>query len=93
MSAPWITLIGIAAVGVLYVLVPVVADAFSRYRRKRTLRCPETGTDAEVQIDAGHAALTAVPGPPELRVADCSLWPERKGCEQACVEHTASSPR
>ncbi len=85
MNAPWITLLAIAAAAVFYVLVPVVADTFYRYRQKRAVRCPETGAEAEVQIDAAHAALTAVPGPPELRVEVCSLWPERQGCAQACL--------
>jgi hypothetical protein len=40
---------------------------------------------AEVQVDAGHAVLTAIPGPPEVRVQDCSLWPDRHGCAQRCV--------
>jgi hypothetical protein len=85
MSTAWVLLLVIGALAVFYVLVPVVADAFTRYRRKRLLRCPETGMAAEVQVDARHAALTAIPGPPELRVADCSLWPDRHGCAQRCV--------
>ncbi len=85
MAAPWMTLLAIAALGVLYVLVPIVADTFARYRRGRTLRCPETRDEARVQIDARHAALTAIPGPPELRVEACSLWPERAGCTQSCA--------
>ena len=85
MSAPWITLIAIAAVAVFYVLVPVAAEVFARYRRRRTVRCPETGTEAKVQVDAVLAALTAVPGPPDLRVEDCSFWPGRKDCAQTCM--------
>jgi hypothetical protein len=91
MMTPWVTLLAIAMLAMVYVVVPVVGDVFARYRRRRTLRCPETGTDASVQIDARHAALTAIPGPPELRVEDCSLWPERKGCQERCV-HSGPGP-
>jgi hypothetical protein len=85
MATPWITLAGIAALALIYVVAPIVADAFFRFHRKRTVGCPETGLAAEVEIDARHAAFTAVPGPPAVRVAKCSLWPDRRGCEQKCA--------
>ena len=75
MSAPLMTLLAILALAMVYVLVPIAAGVFARYRRARTLRCPEGGLLAQVQMDARHAALTAVTGAPELRVSDCSLWP------------------
>jgi hypothetical protein len=85
MTGPWILLLAIAATAIVYVLLPIVASVFARYRKPRIVRCPETGVTAEIQVDARHAAATAVPGPPELRVADCSQWPDRKGCDQACL--------
>lgn len=90
MAAPWITLAAIAALGLVYVIAPIVAGVFVRFRGKRDVRCPETGLFAELEIDARHAALTAVPGPPEVRVANCSLWPEREHCDQRCVAHAAA---
>lgn len=90
MGTPWIILAAIAALAVAYVVVPVMVDAFLRFRRGQTVRCPETGLMAQVSIDARRAALTAVPGPPTVRVADCSLWPERHGCEEKCVAHGAT---
>jgi hypothetical protein len=78
-------LIAIAALALVYVVAPIVGGVFFRFRRRRMLRCPATGLTAEVTIDAGHAALTAVPGPPRVRVAECSLWPEREDCEQRCL--------
>jgi hypothetical protein len=85
MKDPWILIFVIVGTALLYVLAPIVAHVFTRYRKARIVRCPETGVTAEIQIDARHAAATAVPGPPELRVAGCSSWPERKGCDQACL--------
>jgi hypothetical protein len=89
MTTPWITLIAIAALGLIYVLIPIAASVFARYRLARTLRCPETGDPARVRIDARHAALTAIPGPPDLRIASCALWPERAGCAQRCLRASA----
>lgn len=88
MSNPWIVLAGIVAVGVIYVLLPVIADVFGRFRRSRQLGCPETNTNAEVTVDAKYAALTSAFRHPLLRVKDCSLWPKRAGCEQSCVSES-----
>jgi hypothetical protein len=78
-------LAGIVLVGLVYVLLPVMGDAHARFRRRRRVRCPETGTGAEVQLDARHAALTAAFGDPAVRVARCSLWPRRGRCGEGCV--------
>jgi len=91
MSAPWIVLAAIVAVGLVYVLLPTVLEAYFRFRGKREFRCPETGTEAEVGVDARLAALTEPFGRPRLRVVSCSLWPERDGCAQACVGHPPAS--
>ena len=85
MESPWILLTAIVAAAVVYVLLPVVGDTFRRYRGSKVLRCPETGKDAEVGIDASRAALTSAFGHPLLRVKNCSLWPERKDCGQDCM--------
>lgn len=82
MSHPWVVLVAILAVGLLYVLMPLTADTFRRFRRPRTLRCPETGGKVEVGIDASHAALASAFGRPLPRVQRCSLWPERERCKQ-----------
>jgi hypothetical protein len=84
MNAP-LLLASIVVLGVVYVLLPVAGDAYVRFRGRRRVRCPEAGTAADVQLDARHAALTAALGDPDVRVAGCSLWPERAGCAQACV--------
>ena len=53
----------------------------------RLVDCPETGTVAAVKFDCAHAAFTAVvfDGEPDMRLADCSRWPERGPCEGPCV--------
>jgi len=89
MGAPWsadvLTIAAMSALYIVLVLLPPVVGTFDHYRRRRTVFCPDVQHDAELQIDARHAALTAVPGPPALRVRSCSLWPERAGCGRDCV--------
>jgi hypothetical protein len=75
----------IAAVGALYVVAPVVAHTYRRFRPPRTVTCPENHEPAEIQIDAGEAAATAAFGKPELRVRRCSRWPEHEQCGQECL--------
>ena len=96
MDAPWIALASIVAVALVYVLFPVVGDVFLRFRARREMTCPETGANAEVGVDAGKAAFTAAFRHPVLHVKNCSLWPERKGCEQSCLgllEEETAQPR
>jgi len=85
MSYPWIVVLAVVALGLLYVLMPLAADTFRRFRSPRRMSCPETGGPAEVGVDASRAALTSAFGQPSLRVKSCSLWPEKDQCKQDCL--------
>jgi hypothetical protein len=76
----------ILAIGALYVVLPVMAMAYGKYREARTVTCPETGEETTVQPDAKHAALMEAVGREEVRLCDCSRWPERRDCAQTCRE-------
>jgi hypothetical protein len=67
--------------------------AWRSYRGVHVIQCPETRKPAAVRVDTGHFALSAVMNePPEVRLASCSRWPERAGCDQACVPQIESDP-
>ena len=85
MKQPLLLLAAIAALGLVYVVFPVVTDAFMNYRKRRNLTCPEEGKTASIQLDAKTAALTAARGKLQLRIRDCSLWPEKRVCGQRCL--------
>ncbi len=85
MKTPWLTMGSILSLAWLYVLLPVIEHTFQRYRKKRVVKCPETGGLAEVDMDAPRAAFSSAFGRPRLRVKDCTLWPKRKGCKQGCA--------
>ena len=77
------------AVGILAVRW---ARVWFHARGARAITCPENLRPAGVQVDARHAALTAWKGAPDLRLAECTRWPERQGCGQACLAEIQTSP-
>ncbi len=56
---------------------------------RRTIICPETRRWAEVALDGARAAYSEMAGHPEYRLAECSRWPERQDCDQACASQIA----
>lgn len=60
---------------------------FMKFRGRRVITCPETQEGAAVSVDAVHAAFSG-----QLRLSACTRWPERAGCDQACLTQIASSP-
>jgi hypothetical protein len=91
MSVQAALVVAVAAVFLAIVLARL-ALAWRRYRGQRVISCPETRQPAGVLVDAGHAAVTALGGAPELRLSSCSRWPERAGCGQACLSQIAAAP-
>ncbi len=55
------------------------------YREPRWILCPENLQPATVSVDGSYAARMEFAGHPRFRLAACSRWPERQGCDQACV--------
>lgn len=66
---------------------------FERYSGGRPVTCPENHQSAVVGIDVRHAAATVMDGSPAVRLCECSRWPERAQCNQACLsEAVAAEP-
>ncbi len=76
----------VIALGLFYVVVPVVTATYARFRGSRSVTCPRDGEPTEIEIDAFGAAVSAAVGDPVLRVSHCTHWPERSGCEQECLQ-------
>ena len=68
------------------------AGAWWKFRGSRVITCPENHRPAGVRVDASHAALTGLASTPNLRLSQCSRWPERAGCGQDCLSQIASAP-
>lgn len=88
MNTALIILVAIIAVGVFYVLLPIGMDEYVRLRGPRVVTCPETQTTAEIDLDAGFGALTALSGRPMLRVKGCEHWQDAhsRRCAQGCLQ-------
>lgn len=82
--ASWIWLLVVAAAA-------LVAFAFARryfaVRGDRLVECPENKQSAAVKVQAARAALGG-----DLRLADCSRWPEKHACGRECLAQIERSP-
>jgi len=78
----------------LFLLMPslIGLTIYQRYRGPRAITCPEEHRAASVTIDARYAAFTGMAATEQLRLADCSLWPEHGGCAQRCIDQAKSVP-
>jgi hypothetical protein len=83
-----------AAVAALALVLAVrtLAGNYRRFRGKRVVSCPETHEFAAVEVDAKHAAVTALYRERELRLEDCSRWPEKENCGQECLAQIEAAP-
>jgi hypothetical protein len=86
MNRPFVLILAILAVGIVYVLVPIAVDLYRRFRGKIQVTCPETKEPAAVEVHLKRAVLTGLFGKPRLRLAGCSRWPARQACDQDCRE-------
>jgi len=81
---------------VLLVAAAVVARyayLYTRLTGKRVLTCPETGESVGADLDVNRAATSALFGSkPALSLTDCTRWPERAGCDQACLHQLEGAP-
>jgi len=71
----------------LLLLLPALwaEQTYHTYREGRTVNCPETHAPVSVRFNALRAAWSSLSGSPNLRLADCTRWPERSDCGQECI--------
>jgi hypothetical protein len=76
----------------LYFIVPPLVGTYLRYRGKRVIVCPETRKPAAVEVDTKHAMASALTGEADLRLSNCTRWPEKKDCGQECLLQLEIAP-
>jgi len=81
----------VLAAWAVLILFIAARNAF-RERGPRLITCPENGCRAEVAVDAWKSGLASALGEDRRRLTACSRWPEKEGCDQACLEEIAESP-
>lgn len=85
---------------VLWILgvAAVLAALFSLVRfwrsttAPRLITCPENGTRQAVEIDAAHRLGQKLRGHDDLKLQDCSRWPDMADCDQPCRAQIADAP-
>src|SRR6516165_8774156 len=86
-SAVLVVVIGV----LLFRAIPAV-QAYSTYRGRRLIKCPETQQTATVDVAARKAAVATFWGNSTLRLDQCSRWPERQNCGQECLQQIETDP-
>jgi hypothetical protein len=89
MNTTWITL-GAVAIA-LAVFAVLSLRLYFQFRGARVIRCPENLKLAVVEVNAGRLALSGLLGPRNLRLQNCTRWPEKAGCGQECLAQIASA--
>jgi hypothetical protein len=94
MSDTTATLILAGVLGCLLLVLAAirVVCAWWRLRAPRLVTCPETKAPAAVTIDAVGSLLTSPFGGPSLWLDNCSRWPSRRFCGQACLPQISAAP-
>lgn len=78
--------LGLAGASILALpIVLVLRETLKQNSGSRLVECPENRQAAVVNIGAGRAAATAIDGTPDVRLCQCTRWPERANCNQACL--------
>jgi hypothetical protein len=85
-------LAGIAVLVGVVLAVRALLRTYLNYHGTRIVTCPETEKFVAVEVDAPRAALSRLFGTPELRLEDCTRWPERQNCAQDCILQIDLSP-
>ena len=87
----WLVLCLVAGSLILLPFAIRLLDIYKRYSGTRLVTCPENQHPAAIGIDARHAAATGMDGHPNLRLCDCTRWPDRRGCERACLSQAVQA--
>jgi hypothetical protein len=65
--------------------LPVIVETYARFRRPRTVTCPELNQQSTIGVAAGLAAVSCALCPTILHIKECALWPEHHKCSRQCV--------
>jgi len=80
-------LLAFFAACLVVMVLPAIAwfEVRRAYSGKRKVVCPETQAPVEIELDSALAARTRFRGRAVAKVATCTRWPMREGCDEGCV--------
>jgi len=79
-------------IGAIVFGLSMAVYTYRRYRGERLVTCPETLQPAAVHVNAVNAAKRAAIGNDQIRLHQCSRWPERQNCGQDCLAQVEADP-
>jgi len=85
-------IVGILLAVIVAFALAMALRSYLRYRGERVITCPETKQPAAVHIDMMKVANEAVLGKLNIRLDQCSRWPERANCGQDCLAQIKADP-
>src|SRR5262245_19054533 len=82
------------SLALLYAILLVIrgVHGYLTDRARNLVSCPETQQTAAVGLEAGQAVREVVTGKRNLKINECSRWPEKKGCAQKCLSQIEETP-
>jgi hypothetical protein len=90
MTMPYTVIGAMLAIGVIYVVIPLLVGAYRTWHAPRLVACPHQGVAAEVTVKPWRAAATSLFRKPWLEVKSCTFWPECHGCDEGCRKSISS---
>lgn len=87
----WLALCLVASALILLMPVLWLLEVYRRFSGPRLVACPENRQASTVTLDARHAALSGMHGLPDVRLADCTQWPEHADCGRGCLAEAAET--
>ena len=77
----------------LILLMPMLwwREIYASYRGSRAVTCPGNHQQVSVSLDAVHAVVSGFRGKRDLRISDCTRWPELADCEQKCLAEACAT--
>lgn len=89
------TLIAFLVIVAAYLLHRILVGGreFRKFSGKMLVTCPETHQRIAVKVATGRAALAATVGKQHVELSECTRWPERKDCDQACLCELEADPQ
>jgi len=76
----------------LALTIPLALALVPLWRRAnaaRIVKCPEALKSVTVRLDPWYAVKMHALGNPELRLLDCTEWPQRDACARGCLVQIA----
>ena len=89
------TLLAFLVITVAYLIhrVWVGGHDFRKYFGKMLVTCPETHETVAVKVASGRAAVASMIGKEHIELSNCTRWPEKADCDQACLNELKDDPK